>query len=108
MAAKIDLDKFRLRRFVERLIDPGEGEIHDEPVPLTGLSAIIESTDKALLFKKAGPERHEMVAQTAGNRKRLCAAFDTSEDKLYDEYFKRLGNLQPLVEVPSGDAPVHE
>ncbi len=49
-----------------------------------------------------------MVAKTAGNRKRLAAAFETSEDKLYEEYFRRLANPQPLVEVPSGDAPVHE
>ncbi len=106
-AAKVDLDKYRLRRFVKRLIDLGEVEVHDEPVPLTRLSAIIEGTDKALLFTQAGPERLEIVAKTAGNRKRLAAAFDTSEDKLYDEYFKRLGSLQPLVEVPSDDAPVH-
>src|SRR5260370_22225708 len=106
-ASKVDLEKYRLRRFVKRLIDLGEVEIHDEPVPLTGLSAIIESTGKALLFTKAGPERLEIVAKTAGSRKRLAAAFDTSEDRLYDEYFKRLGSLQPLVEVPSDDAPVH-
>src|SRR5262245_26184289 len=107
MATNIDLDKYRLRRFVKRLIDLGEVEIHDDPVPLTKLSEIIEGTDKALLFKQAGPERVEMTAKTAGNRRRLAAAFDTSEDKLYDEYFKRLGNLQPLVEVPSSEAPVH-
>src|SRR5262249_59747319 len=47
MATNMDLDKFRLRRFVKRLIDLGEVEIHDEPVPLTRLSEIIESTDKA-------------------------------------------------------------
>ena len=77
-------------------------------MPLTGLSPIIERTDKAVLFKKAGPEQVELVAKTAGNRKRLAAAFETSEDKLYDEYFQRLANPQPLVEVPSGDAPVHD
>jgi hypothetical protein len=27
-----DFDKFRLRRFVERIIDMDEVEIHDEPV----------------------------------------------------------------------------
>jgi UbiD family decarboxylase len=107
-ASNIDLDKYRLRRFVERLIDMGEVEIHDEPVPLTGLSSIIERTDKALLFKRAGPEGAEIVAKTGGSRKRLAAAFETSEDKLYDEYFKRLANPQGLVEVPSNDAPVHE
>ena len=106
--SKIDMDKYRLRRFVDRLIDMGEVEIHEEPVSLTGLSTIIERSEKVQLFKKAGPEQCEMVAKTAGNRKRLAAAFETSEDKLYDEYFKRLANPQPLVEVPSGDAPVHE
>ncbi len=106
-ASKVDLEKYRLRRFVKRLIDLGEVETHDEPVALSGLSAIIESTGKALLFTKAGPERLEIVAKTAGSRKRLAAAFDTSEERLYDEYFKRLGSLQPLVEVPSDDAPVH-
>src|SRR5882672_541847 len=107
-ASKMDLEKYRLRRFVKRLIDLGEVEIHDEPVPLTGLSALIEGTEKALLFRKAGPERLEIVAKTAGNRKRLALAFETSEDKLYDEYFRRLASPQPLVEVPSGDAPVHD
>ena len=104
----VDLDKFRLRRFVERLLDMGEVEIHDEPVPLTGLGAIIEGTDKALLFKRAGPEQLEIVAKTAGSRKRLAAAFETSEDKLHEEYFRRLANPQPVVEVPSHEAPVHE
>src|SRR6202051_4586218 len=107
-AATIDFDKYRLRSFVERLIELGEVEIHERPVPLTALSPIIERTDKAVLFKKAGPEQVELVAKTAGNRKRLAAAFETSEEKLYDVYFKRLANPQPLVEVPSGDAPVHQ
>src|SRR6201996_9797132 len=107
-ASNLDFDRYRLRNFVDRLIELGEVEVHDRPVPLTGLSPIIEGTDKAVLFKKAGPEQVELVAKTAGNRKRIAAAFETTEDKLYDEYFKRLGSLQPLVEVPSGDAPVHE
>jgi UbiD family decarboxylase len=107
-AATIDFDKYRLRNFVDRLIQLGEVEIHDKPVPLTGLSPIIEHSDKAVLFRKAGPEQVELVAKTAGSRLRLAAAFETTADKLYDEYFRRLANPQPLVEVPSGDAPVHE
>jgi len=105
--SKIDFEKFRLRRFVDRLIELDEVEIHDEPVPLAGLSAAIERTDKALLFKQAGSERAEIVAKTAGSRRRLAAAFDTGVDQLYDEYFRRLANPQPVVEVPDGDAPVH-
>jgi 2,5-furandicarboxylate decarboxylase 1 len=103
----IDMEKYRLRRFVDRLIDMGEVEIHDKPVTLTDLSAAIERSDKAMLFKKAGPEQLEIVAKTAGNRRRLAAAFETSEEKLYDEYFGRLANPQPVVEVPSSEAPVH-
>src|SRR3954468_24949663 len=75
VSAKIDLEKFRLRTFVDRLIDMGEVEIHDEPVPLTAVGAIIERTEKAVLFKSAGPEKAEMVAKTAPSRKRLIAAF---------------------------------
>jgi len=104
----VDMEKFRLRRFVEGLIDMGEVDIHDEPVPLTALSRIIEGTARAQLFKRAGPEGVEIVAKTAGSRRRLAAAFATGEDKLGEEYFRRLANPQPLVEVPSADAPVHE
>src|SRR5882724_3049380 len=107
VSAKIDLEKFRLRTFVNRLIDMGEVEIHDEPVPLTGLGEMIERTQKAVLFKSAGPERAEIVAKTAASRTRLIAAFETTEEKIYDEYFKRLANPKPVVEIPSGDAPVH-
>jgi UbiD family decarboxylase len=107
-STRIDLDKFRLRRFVDTLTEMDEVEVHDEPVPLTGLSPIIEGTDKAVLFKKAGPEQTEIVAKTAGNRKRVAAAYGVPESKLYDEYWTRLANPQPVVEVPSGDAPVHE
>ncbi|MFZ3361688.1 MAG: hypothetical protein WA177_23325, partial [Xanthobacteraceae bacterium] len=102
-----DFGKYRLRNFVERLIELGEVEVHDRPVALTELSAIIERTDRAVLFRRAGPEQVELVAKTAGNRRRIAAAFETTEAKLYDEYFRRLGNPQPLVEVSSADAPVH-
>ena len=105
--SNINMEKYRLRRFVERLVDMDEVEIHDEPVPLTGLGTIIEKTEKAVLFKSVGPEKAEMVAKTAASRKRLIAAFETTEEKIYDEYFKRLANPKPVVEVPSGDAPVH-
>jgi UbiD family decarboxylase len=107
-AAMIDLDKFRLRRFVERLVDMGEMEVHDEPVPLTRLSEIIEGTTKGVLFRQAGPEKLEVAAKVAGGRKRLAAAFDTSVDKVHDVYHQRLNTPQETVEIPSADAPVHQ
>ena len=38
----VDLDKFRLRSFVEKLIAIGEMEVHEQPVSLADLSAMIE------------------------------------------------------------------
>ncbi len=104
----IDLEKFRLRRFVERLTEMGEVEVHDEPVALTQVSSIIERTSKAVLFRKAGPEQAELVAKTAGNRRRLAAAFGVSEAALGDEYLRRLHDTHEVTEIPSGDAPVHQ
>jgi 2,5-furandicarboxylate decarboxylase 1 len=107
-AGKIDLDKFRLRRFVERLVEMGEMEVRDEPVPLTRLSEIIEGTSKGVLFRQAGPERLEVAAKVAGGRARIAAAFDTTVDKLADVYHQRLNTPQEIVEIPSGNAPVHQ
>ena len=105
--AKIDFEKFRLRPFVERLIGLGEVEIHEEPVALAELSAIIESTPKATLFKQAGPQRYEMVASVLGSRSRMAAAFGVGERDVPLEYMRRMATPQPVAEVPSKDAPVH-
>src|SRR5579884_33689 len=103
-----DFDKFRLRRFVEQLINLGEVEIHPEPVPLIDLSRVIEATDKATLFKKAGPEQVELVAAVSGSRSRVAAAFGVDVRETTREYLKRLQTPQALVEVPADEAPVHE
>ncbi len=103
-----DYDKFRLRRFVERLIEMGEVEIHDEPVALADLSGIIEATPKATLFRNAGPQRLEIAAAVAGSRRRFAAAFETDERALTGAVMKRLAAPQQAVEVPAGEAPVQQ
>src|SRR5574342_363282 len=104
----MDMNKFRLRSFVNRLIELGEVEIHDEPVPLSELSRIIEASHKATLFRKAGPEQVEVVAAVCGSRSRLAAAFGLNYREIAHEYLRRMAQPQPTVEVPSGEAPVHE
>ena len=104
---EFDFEKFRLRRFVDRLTEMGEVEIRDEPTPLTALSSIIENTQKAVLFKQAGPERVELIAKASGSRKRIEASFDSTTEKVYDEYHKRLANPKQSIEVRSDEAPVH-
>jgi 2,5-furandicarboxylate decarboxylase 1 len=103
-----DLERFRLRRFVERLIDIGAVEIHDEPVALADLSRIIEASDKAVLFRAAGPGQQELVAGVIGARARLAAAMEVSEEEMVAELARRQDQDQPLIELPSAQAPVHQ
>ena len=107
-AGKPDLEKYRLRRFVEKLIDQGEVEVIDKPVALGDVSPIVEGTPKAVLFRSAGPERSELVSTVMGSRKRMALALGVSEENTAREFLRRLENPQPVVEVSSGEAPVHQ
>jgi len=105
---ELDLDKFRLRNFVNKLDEIGELEVHEEPVALADLSWVIESSPRAKLFKNAGPERFEIAAATAGSRKRLAAAFGVEPGKVVEEYSRRMDRPQPVIEIASAQAPVHQ
>ncbi len=102
-----DYDKFRLRRFVERLVAAGEVRRVDEPVSLAALARQIESTPLASLFASVGPERLEMVAGISGSRRRIAMAFDSDERALTRSVVQRIMTPQRVVEVASADAPVH-
>jgi len=104
---EFDFDKFRLRRFVDKITELGEVEVHEEPVTLTAMSGMIERSPKALLFKQAGPERVEIIAKAAGSRARLTAALDATPETVYEKFLGRLASPKTSVEVPSDEAPVH-
>lgn len=103
-----DTEKFRLRRFVERLAALGEVEQHEAPVALGALAALIEDSPKAAHFRAAGPERFEMVAGVNASPKRIAAAFGVDEKQLLGEYRRRLAQPQKVAEIASADAPVHQ
>lgn len=103
-----DFEKFRLRRFVDRLIEMGEVEVHDEPVALADLSDHIEATAKASLFRNAGPQGLEIAGGVVGSRRRFAAAFGVGERAIAGEVMRRLASPQKVVEVASGEAPVHQ
>src|SRR5262245_16829282 len=107
-SAELDLDKFRLRRFVEKLATIGEVEVHDEPVALGDLSAVIESSPKAAHLKRVGAEGFEMVAAVSGSRRRIAAALGVTEREIAHEFMRRMADPQPVIEVPSSRAPVHQ
>lgn len=103
-----DMEKFRLRNFVAGLVSRGDVSIHEEPVSLSEMSAHIEGTPAATLFRNAGPEGFEIVAGVLGSRARLAAALGVGERKIGVEIARRLAAPQPVVEVPSRSAPVHQ
>ena len=101
-----DMDKFRLRRFVEKLDDRGELETHEAPIDFAELAAAIENCPKAILFKSAGPESQELVANVNGSRSRIAIAMDVQEKHVVKEFQNRMANPQPVVDVDHEDAPV--
>ena len=109
MSTQFDYNKFRLRTFMSHVASIGELEVHDEALAMTDLTAIIENSAKAVLFKNAGPQHYEIFAGFIGNRRRLAAAFGLDDDrKVLPEYLRRLQNPQKVAEVPSSEAPVHQ
>jgi 2,5-furandicarboxylate decarboxylase 1 len=103
-----DFDKFRLRNFAEHLVAIGEAEVHAKPIAMADLAARIAETPKAVVFRDAGPEHLEIVAAAAGSRRRLAEALGVSAREVGKEYLNRLGKPQPMIEVPSDVAPVHQ
>ena len=104
----VDTELFRLRAFVESLIDQGEVEIHDELVPLTKMAGHLDGNEKAVLFRKAGPEGVEVVGNLLGNRARIGLAFGMDRADVPEEISRRIRTKQPVVEIASDAAPVHE
>lgn len=105
---KPDMEAFRLRGFVERLIDAGEVDVVRDAVALADVSPIVESSRKAVLFRSAGPDKLELVAGVMGSRRRMALAMGVDEKHAIEEFLRRSEASHPAVEVPTSDAPVHQ
>ncbi len=103
-----DLDVFRLRRFVERMIDEGEVEVVEEPIALADVPQKMDGNERAVFFKKVGPEKTELIGSMTGARSRIAKAFNIEPEELLSEVNRRLEKLQKIVELESAEAPVHE
>ena len=103
-----DLDEFRLRRFVDRMIDEGEIEVVEEPIDLADIAARMDGNEKAVLFRQAGPEKAELIGCMTGGRRRMAKAFGVAPEELLEEVNRRLETPQEIIELDSAEAPVHE
>jgi UbiD family decarboxylase len=103
-----ELDRFRLRGFVERLAEGDELETVREPVDLADVAGVLEGNPKAVLFRAVGPERQELVGNVTGSRARLARAFGVGPDALLAEVLRRLRSKPEIIDVPRAQAPVQE
>jgi len=106
--ARVDLDRFRLRRTVERFAAEGELETITKPVDLVEIGSYLDGNSKAVLFRAAGPEKAELVGNVMGSRRRLALSMGVSEKDLRAETSRRLSQEIAPVEVSSSLAPVHQ
>jgi len=106
-ASALDLDRFRLRRFVESL-DADELETRSEPVDLADVAAALEGNARAVHFGAAGPERAELVGNVNGSRARLARAFGVAPRDLAAEIQRRLRGKPEIVEISRAEAPVQQ
>src|ERR1700691_3610207 len=104
----IDTERFRLRNFVDKLVDLGECEVREEPTDLVDVAAHLDGNPRAVLFKAAGPEKAALVGNVMASRKRIAQALDTDERNLLGTLSKRLNTLHPPIKVSSQQAPVQQ
>src|SRR5438874_80086 len=103
-----DTEKFRLRHFVEKLVQEGECIVHDDPIDLVDVAAVLDCNPSAVWFRAVGSEKAELVGNVMGTRRRLAAALDTDEAGFPAALRERLRHPAAAIEVPSAQAPVHE
>jgi UbiD family decarboxylase len=102
-----DVERFRLRGFVERL--PAEEiETRDAPIDLADVAAALEDNPRAVLFGAVGPERHPLAGNVTGSRARIARAFGVAANDLSNEIRRRLATKPDVLEITRAQAPAQE
>jgi len=102
-----DLDRFRLRTYLEELGDD-ELQIIDTPTKLSDVAKLLHGNRRAVWFKKPGDSELTLVGNVAASRSRLAKAFGVAPDKLLQEIQRRLKLEPELIELEQKEAPVQE
>lgn len=105
---RIDTERFRLRRFVEELVEAGECETHDTPLDLIDLGSRLDGNSKAVWFRAAGPERAEVAGNVMGSRRRLALALGTEAKSFPGKLRDGIAHPIAPIEILSSEAPVQE
>ncbi len=105
--ARVDVERFRLRRFVESL-GADELEMRSDATELADVAAAFEGNARAVLFKAAGAERQALVGNVNASRSRIARAFGVAPAQLAAEIQRRLRGKPQIVEVSRAEAPVQQ
>jgi 2,5-furandicarboxylate decarboxylase 1 len=103
-----DVERFRLRHFVDGLRGTGELVVHDENVPLAAVASRLDGERRAVLLTSTGPERAALAGNVMGARTRLAAALGVTVAEVLPEALRRSSSRIAPVEVSTEAAPVHE
>lgn len=102
----IAVERFRLRTFVELLVEAGECEVVEKHIDLIDVASYLDGNPKAVWFRNVAGQ--ELVGNVMASRRRLALAFGTAEADIAAEMRARLEHLVYPVEIESAVAPVHE
>lgn len=104
----IDVDRFRLRSFIEGLQGTDQLDIREDKVDLADMAAVMQGNSKAVWFKKAGPEGVEVVGNVVGGRERIARALGVKQADVIPELTRRLALAPQIVELSREEAPVQQ
>ncbi|WP_420225030.1 hypothetical protein [Pigmentiphaga litoralis] len=88
-ASAPDMERFRLKRFLESLGDD-ELDHRADPIPLTEIAAVLEGNPRAVWFDAPGGETTSLCGSVVAGRNRIAQAFGTTPDGLLPEIMARL------------------
>jgi UbiD family decarboxylase len=103
-----DTERFRLRRFMQTLVEIGECVVHDDPIDMIDVAAVLDGNFKAVWFKNVGPERAELVGNVMGSRRRLAFSLGATEAEFPEVLRRRFAAPIAPIEVSAKDAPVQQ
>jgi 2,5-furandicarboxylate decarboxylase 1 len=106
--ATCDLDRFRLRRFIDGLAGTNELERRETPIDLAEIAEVLDDNPRAVHFLSAGPEQQELVGNVVSSRSRIARAFGVAPERLATEIARRLAGKPQIVEVNRTEAPVQQ
>jgi UbiD family decarboxylase len=107
LAPDLDLDRFRLRRFLAEL-GPDELDVEDRPRTVAEVASVLDGNPKAVWFKNLGPEGAELVGNVAASRSRIARALGVKPEGMLQELLRRLKLPPQIVEVARELAPVQQ